>query len=71
MAEGELRVDGEVTTIALDSHTIGRTSTGMAVSGMRRRYEIEADTMRCEIDMATDSTPMTRHLTATLRRVPD
>jgi hypothetical protein len=70
VAEGELRVDGEVTTIELASRTIGRTSTGMAVSGLRRRYEIEGEAMRYEIDMATDETPMTRHLTATLRRAP-
>jgi hypothetical protein len=68
VAEGELRVDGDVTRIEVASRTIGRTSTGMAVSGLRRRYEIEGDAMRYEIDMATDATPMTRHLTATLRR---
>jgi hypothetical protein len=68
VAEGTARVDGEVTTIELVSRAIGRTSTGMAVSGLRRRYEIEGDAMRYEIDMATDATPMTRHLTATLRR---
>jgi hypothetical protein len=42
----------------------------MAVSGLRRRYEIEGDSMRYEIEMATDATPMTRHLMATLRRAP-
>ena len=68
VAEGTARVDGEVTTIELVSRAIGRTSTGMAVSGLRRRYEIEGDAMRYEIDMATDATPMTRHLTATLQR---
>lgn len=71
VAEGELRGDGEVTTIEFASHTVGRTSTGMAVSALRRRYEIEGDAMRYEIDMATDTTAMTQHLTARLRREPD
>lgn len=70
VAEGTARGDGDVTTIELVSRAIGRTSTGMAVSGLRRRYEIEGDAMRYEIDMATDATPLTRHLTATLRRAP-
>ena len=54
VAEGGLRVDGEVTTIELALRTVARTSTGMAVSALRRRYEIEGDAMRYEIDMATD-----------------
>jgi THAP4-like, heme-binding beta-barrel domain len=70
VAQGTTGVDGEVTTIDLVSHAIGRTTTGMAVSGLRRRYEIEGDSMRYEIDMATDATPMTRHLMATLRLAP-
>jgi hypothetical protein len=71
VAEGTVRVDGEITTLELATGSVGRTSTGMAVSGLRRRYEVGADELRYEIDMATDTTPMTRHLTATLRRVPD
>ena len=34
------------------------------------RYRIEGDTLTYELDMATGATPVTRHLEATLRRVP-
>jgi hypothetical protein len=48
---------------------IGRTATGMDVTGLARRYRVEGDTLTYELDMATSETPMTRHLDATLRRV--
>ena len=47
-----------------------RTATGMDVTGLTRRYRIDGDTLTYELDMATSGTPMTRHLGATLRRVP-
>ena len=42
----------------------------MDVTGLTRRYRIDGDTLTYELDMATSATPMTRHLDATLRRVP-
>jgi hypothetical protein len=70
IAEGSVSSSGAATTIALTSDAIGRTSTGMDVVGLVRRYVIEGDALRYEIDMATGSTPMTRHLTGALRRAP-
>ena len=66
IAEG--RLDG--TTLRLATREVGRTSTGMAVRGLLRRYRIEGDVLRYELDMATDDTRMARHLTAELRRQP-
>lgn len=48
---------------------IGRTTTGMEVVGLVRRYVVDGDAMTYEIDMATESTPMARHLTGRLDRV--
>lgn len=66
IAEG--RLDG--TTLRLATREVWRTSTGVAVRGLLRRYRIEGDVLRYELDMATDDTPMARHLTAELRRQP-
>jgi hypothetical protein len=71
VAEGRLRAEGAATILELRTVSIGRTSTGMDVVGLDRRYRIEGDTLRYEIDMATGSTPMTRHLTGALRRTTD
>jgi hypothetical protein len=65
----EGRVDG--TTLELATREVGRTSTGAAVRALARRYRVDGETLRYELDMATDETPMTRHLTAELRRLPD
>jgi hypothetical protein len=67
IAEGVL--DG--TTLRLATGEVGRTPTGMAVRGLVRRYRVDGDVLRYGIDMATDDTPMTRHLTAELRRQAD
>jgi hypothetical protein len=48
---------------------VGRTRTGMAVTGLIRRFEVDGDRWRSTMDMATDDTPMTRHLAAELQRV--
>lgn len=63
--------EGTVTggDIDLVSREIGRTATGSAVTGLERRYRIAGDFFRYELDMATETTPMTRHLAAELRRV--
>lgn len=60
----------EGATLELATRQVGRTSTGMAVRALARRYRVEGDVLRYELHMATDETPMTRHLTAELRRAP-
>jgi hypothetical protein len=64
---------GTLTDTAIDLRAtgtdIGRTTTGMDVTGLARRYRVEGDTLTYELDMATSETPTTRHLDATLRRV--
>jgi hypothetical protein len=70
VAEGTITTSAGTTTIDLSTVSIGRTATGMDVVGLERRYRIEGDELRYEIDMATGATPMTRHLTAELRREP-
>jgi hypothetical protein len=47
---------------------IGRTATGLDVSRVLRRYRVTGDTLGYELDMATDRTPLTWHLAATLER---
>jgi hypothetical protein len=58
----------EGTTIELRSRSIGRATTGEPVSGVKRRYVAEGDTMRYDLWMALDSVAMTHHLSATLFR---
>ena len=41
----------------------------MAVVGVARRYRIDGDEIAYELDMATETTPMVRHLTGRVRRV--
>ena len=63
---GEGRVDA--TSLSIASDQVTRTSTGDAVTALRRRYEVRGDVLTYEIDMAMDETAMTRHLAAELRR---
>ena len=65
ISEGTL----EGTSIDLRSATMGRTRTGSAVMGVTRRYRVEGDVLRYELDMAMEGVPMTRHLDAELHRV--
>jgi hypothetical protein len=58
---GELRLRGE-------ELAIGRAATGLDVRGLERRYRVDGDALTYEIDMATGATPMTLHLSASLRR---
>jgi len=62
------RPEGTSVTFHTQDGGVGRTHTGMDVVGMIRRYRVEADTLAYDIDMATERTPMTRHLEATLWR---
>lgn len=65
VSEGRL-ANGEIT---LSTTHVGRTATGMSLVGLVRRYRIDGASMRYELDMATDATPMTRHLTGELGRI--
>ncbi|MGE5227194.1 MAG: FABP family protein [Planctomycetaceae bacterium] len=62
-------IEGRALSFVTPEGGIGRTATGLDVVAMARRYRVEGDVLAYEIDMATDRTPMTRHLVATLRRV--
>jgi hypothetical protein len=67
VAHGSLA--GQSLTLTATANGIGRTATGMQVQGLVRRYHVEDDVLRYELDMQMDTTPMTRHLDATLRMV--
>jgi hypothetical protein len=60
-------MDGSLALEARPEH-VGRTSTGLDVSRVLRRYRVDGDTMTYELDMATDRTPLTWHLAGTLER---
>ena len=47
---------------------IGRTRTGDDVTRLLRRYRVSGDTLTYELDMATERTPLTWHIAATLER---
>jgi hypothetical protein len=60
------RVEG--TNLDMASTEMGRTPSGEPVVAVVRRYRVNADEMTYEIDMAMEQTPMTRHLTGSLRK---
>ncbi|MEO8477963.1 MAG: FABP family protein [Actinomycetota bacterium] len=68
ICEGTL--EGTALELSTVDGGVGHTSSGMAVTGLRRRYRVDGPTLAYEIDMATETTPMTRHLAAVLRREP-
>ncbi|MGZ5289326.1 MAG: FABP family protein [Actinomycetota bacterium] len=68
VSEGTL--DGTSFELATIAGGIGRTTTGLAVTGLSRRYRVDGPTLAYELDMATEDTAMTRHLAAVLRREP-
>ncbi len=65
VAEGTL--EGTVMTTA--STAMGRTTTGDPVIELVRRWRVDGDRLSVELDMATEMTPLARHLTGELRRV--
>jgi hypothetical protein len=67
---GEGALDGTSFELSTAADGMGRTSTGMAVTGLTRRYHVDGATLVYELDMATEETAMTRHLAAVLRRKP-
>jgi hypothetical protein len=67
VAHGSL--DGHALSFATPDGGMGRTATGLDVAAIVRRYRVEGDVLSYEIEMATDRTPMTMHLTASLHRM--
>ena len=57
------------TTVDTASEAIGRTGTGDPVTSLACRWRLDGDRLGFHLDMATETTPLTRHLTAELRRV--
>ncbi len=53
----------------LATTSVGRSTSGMDAIALLRRYRVEGDTLNYETDMATQDTPLARHLTAELHRV--
>jgi hypothetical protein len=64
---GEGRVDG--TSMEIASHPLMRTSTGDPVTALARRYRVRGDMLTYEVDMETEETPLSRHLSGELRQV--
>lgn len=58
----------EGTSFELTAKDVGRTTTGMDVIGLVRRYRVDGDEMTYVTDMATERTPLAVHLEASLRR---
>ena len=58
----------EGTSLDLVSRSVSRTSTGDPVVALARSYRVEGDVLRYEIGMATESTPLTFHIRAELRK---
>jgi hypothetical protein len=63
----EGRVDGG--RIELGSTTVARTATAKEVTALRRRFELDGDTLGYSVAMAAVGQPLQHHLAATLRRV--
>jgi hypothetical protein len=64
------RLEGSALTLAAERAGIGRTRTGLEVTSLERRYVVDGDRMTYQVDMATERTPITLHLEASLRRAP-
>jgi hypothetical protein len=69
--EGSISRDADRTTIELTTTHVGRTSTAKEVAALARRFVIDGDTIRYEVDMAAVGQPLQFHLAATLHRTDD
>jgi hypothetical protein len=57
--------------IDVRSTTISRTATAKEVDALERTFEVDGDLLRYEVRMAAVGVPLTKHLTAELKRVGD
>src|SRR6266498_3942880 len=64
VAEGSVSAN----TIDVASTTVAITGTGSPVTDLRRRFELEGNLLRYELEMAMRDVPLTRHLNGELRR---
>ena len=64
VAEGTI----EGTSVRTVSTAIGRTPTGDPVTSLARHWHVDGDRLEYQLDMATEATPLSRHLTGVLRR---
>jgi THAP4-like, heme-binding beta-barrel domain len=62
----EGRVDGG--RIELDSTTVATTSTAKEVTALRRRFQLDGDTLAYTVAMAAVGQPLQQHLSARLHR---
>ena len=62
--------EGSVSANAIDvaSTTVATTATGSPVTELRRRFDLEGDVLRYELEMARRDVPLTRHLKGELKR---
>lgn len=62
--------EGSVSATAIDvaSTTVATTTTGSPVTELRRRFELDGDVLRYELEMAMRDVPLTRHLKGELKR---
>jgi len=56
------------TSIEVASTIVATTTTGSPVTELRRRFELDGDVLRYELEMAMRDVPLTRHLKGELKR---
>jgi hypothetical protein len=64
VAEGSVSANG----IDVASTTVATTATGSPVTELRRRFDLDGDVLRYELEMARRDVPLTRHLKGELKR---
>jgi hypothetical protein len=60
------RVDGQ--RVDVECTTVGRAPTAKPVTSISRSLWLEGDTLRYELKMGMEGSPLARHLTASFRR---